>query len=771
MFSPHNYVNDHDMRQKGSPPDSRAIASEWTMNGFSSLSNDNRTPNGRNNPTEDNQQSFQESPTSGDSWPEEEFAPFSPVRKRHSSPSILDDYDPKRHRAFYTKDKDEGQSRRSHSQSRLNNGQSQYGFDIAEARHSKQPSLGLGISDYGKERPVSGLRIDDLKDQYEAFRTRERVPANSNDQNRYARAQTQEPSQVSQRIMMKRHKTPERGTHRRYQELAQGNATADLFERQASQLEDACAYRRFSSVAPEVFRGVADRADVPGQQVQHYPVQAPQLGSPIWTDTREHQQIDAVPSIVRGHYVANEGHGTSFANHQGGQSAYQELDPRPPENHRARGRSVAPRTPASQRARSSTRQMSVHPGSQIRSRSIALPSSGHHRGRIGSILRTPNAVSRTQVTPKSNRQPQHVHAEIISDADDSPTMEELMRKARRTARTEIAPSSYDLRQVLPQHSMFSRNPRRPQPSATQIPQTARTPSRHAAIDLRSPEMHGEMRPPPSPVKPVPMRDRITPAKRPSGIIKSSLSKPNMATQNKPKPERTPKVEQTPQVNSAEMERQKAHAEMILKKEEEAATQALQLEIFGEIVPEDAETKKKREEKERAENQRKREEARAEKLMKQDEKRLAEMEKKRQQEEEAERIRRAKELDETKNKIRRDAETARQVAVDAEKREKLRQESEQLIKADREKKAAEVAEREREKERANRIQVDEAEFAKMKAERETKRKQIASLNVPKLCSTNERASIARNSSQPADNSDEASVDNQLFVSNESPPKTK
>jgi hypothetical protein len=796
MCLPHGNTEMHEVREVSHPQSMRAMTAERAMDGRSPQQNHNETPNGHNNYADANHQVLDESPMSMSSeWPEEDPMPLPYERKRNSSPSMLEDVPTKRHQAFFAggdlhasqrAPENMGHSQRRHSP--LDNRQAKYINGFARQQYSEQAAAGLGISGIDIRGSPLNRRIEDSfwgnnhSSKHESFLRDDRAHAIVNERSRFARAQTQEPRRQYITTPRKRshiapYKTPEKASHREYQDLPQGNIRQDFSEHRGYQVEpehhsESRAYKRFSSVVPEVFRGHADHEEVADQPLRHFPVQAPQLGSPIWAEKRE-QPRDFNPLIrVAGNYVVTKAGNNAKAPHPNGdQSRYFELDPRTPDNHRTRGRSVAPHNPASHRGRSSSRRVLADHGSQSRSRSNTQPSSVHRRERSKSVyhtpLATPLAVNMAQVTTKAN---QHIYAESEPDTD-SPMLEDLLRTGRRVTQGAVKASPYDVRQVLPQNNMFSTNRLRPQPSAAQTPRQSRAilPEQEV-INLISPE-NSDVRPPPAPVRLIPMKDRIFPAKR-SSIMKAPVTKPNVAAQNKPKPERVSKVENTPQYKMlAEIERQKKHAEVILEKEELAKTEALQLEIFGEVVPEDAETKKKREEKERAENQRKREEAQAEKLMKQEEKRLAELEKVRLREEAAEKVRIARDIEEAKNKVRRDAERKKLEAAEALQREKLRQQAEARIQAEREKKAAEDMGREREKQRARAVQVEAAALARFKAKQEEAKKQAASLSFPKLASTDEGTGIAGNTSHPADNSDDVSMNNPLFVRDDPPPNPK
>lgn len=739
----------------------RAATAEREMDKRYLQQNHNRTPNGRNNHADTNQQILNDSPMSAASeWPEEDPMPFPYERKRNGTPSLLEDFSAKRHQAFYQGDEvpPTGLSR-DPRQARV----AVHGIDLEDSPLNRK----LDPSFWESKHPSN----------------QERFLGNIREKTRYVRAQTQEPqhqyltpsrkpSQAAQ------HRTPTTLPRRQHQDTSQQSAGQERRKEEwgyhAERRSESRPHMRFSSAAPEVFRDQMDREPAPEQQFRQYPVQAAQLGSPIWADQRQHPQYAIT---IAGNYMPTKaGNGGQLPHPQSGQSGYHELDPRTPDNQRSRGRSVAPHTPASNRGRSSSRRTRVDYGPRSRSRSIAppQPNSVNRRERSKSVYHTPLpaaplAIRTPQLTPRSNQQ---AYAESLSDTE-SPMMEDLFKKGRRsrmaqnTVKFEASPS--DIRQELPQNNIFSSNIRRPRAPMVQTPRP--NPTRHSereVIDLISPETSYRMRPPPTPIRSIPMKERIAPAKRPSNGTKASLSKPKITVQSKqkPKPERTLKVETSPQdIRSAEYERQKKLAEQILKREEEA----VQLEVWGEVLPEDSETKKKREEQERAANQRKREEAEAEKQMKQEEKRLAELEKARLREEAAEQARNARDVEEARNKVRRDAERENREAAEAQLTERLRQQAEERIKAEREKKAAEDAEREREKQKATSIQVQAEEMAKIKAKQEEAKKQAASLSLSKLASVGDPARFA--ASHLADNSDVASTENPLFVRDDPPNFTK
>lgn len=381
---------------------------------------------------------------------------------------------------------------------------------------------------------------------------------------------------------------------------------------------------------------------------------------------------------------------------------------------------------------------------------------------------TPISSSKVVNSPNENG---HT-ADTISEDGSSPALETFLRQASRETQ-KVVRTPYDIRQVLPGGSIFSKHRRLSRPTPVQTPRPVlRIPPTSEVIDLLSPQAESQIGSPPAPIRSVPMKDRITPARQLSDV-RTPVKKADLNSQSKPKLERVPKVESKLQdETSAEIERQKRLAELILEREDKVKTEALQLEIFGEIIPEDDEVSKKREEKERAENQWKRDEVEAEKLKKQEAKRLAQLEKVRQNEVAAKKAKIEKQEQEARNKLRRDEERKRREAAEALEREKLRQMAEEKIHAERQRIAAEAEERERDRQKATAVQAEQEALAKLKARQEEAKKQAASLSIAKTGFTDQASVFAsRKLPNAANDSDDINTANPLFVSNDPLDKPK
>jgi len=729
------------------------------------------SPHGRNRPQEFSHETLLEE-SSDDEWPDADPEPLPPERKRSSSPSMAFAGPNKRHR----NDNSVNGLHAFHNFSDLRTFNNQK--LKSDSNFPGRPRTGLEISSVDRSRRHMNRQVDEknVDARYTSvqpvFLHDDTIARFQGERDRYARAQSQQPTlrrlPVSRATSRTRDNARIGFSHVERQEFSMNGARLDDDERQqfnidqerSSQLRN---YKRFGSMAPEI---LASRLQQKRSSRQLYAVQPPSLGSAIWENDTEHAGDSTPATKVNGNYMDNDGlvahpHSDQPQASNNRRDRQQSVAPRTPAIQR-REQSVDPQTPANQRVLPNPYQSSSIRRSQ--SRGFAPPTSVNHRER---------SSSRHPQTPlfennvRGPQTPPHHYADSVSDT--SP-LEDYFKKAPGGSKRTVGASSFNARQSLPQHSIFtSRGAQKLQPRTP--PRPARNlPPEHEIISLLSPDDDGHINLSPPLVKSIPMKERI-PSAKPS-LGNRPITKPNVLPQSKPKVDWKPKTETKPENKPqdeilAEIERQKRAAEVILEKEENARTAALQLEIFGEVVPEDEETRKRREEKERAENQRQREAAELEKATVLEQKRLAEVEKARQRAEAAEQARIEKEKQEAINKTRREAERKRQEAAEALERERLRQKAEEKIQADRLKKAAEDAERERERQKANAIQAEQAELARLRAKQEETRKQVASLSISKLAA-HDKANA--DSQRDVADSDDMSIDNPLFVSDE-PSKLK
>ncbi|KAJ5054489.1 uncharacterized protein L3040_000763 [Drepanopeziza brunnea f. sp. 'multigermtubi'] len=246
------------------------------------------------------------------------------------------------------------------------------------------------------------------------------------------------------------------------------------------------------------------------------------------------------------------------------------------------------------------------------------------------------------------------------------------------------------------------------------------------------EVYIDLCTPPSTARPVPMKDRLTPAaaaKKPAPARPIRTKKP--AASAAPVPvKKVPKIKE-PVVDPESLRQQRA-AEIIVEKELKGRLGEPQYDQV-------AEDKKVAEA--RAASQREREEKLAALLRKEEAAKVAEEEKQKRLQEEAAKRKIEKEQEEERKKIKRDAERRKQQVLEQQEKEILRKKAEERIRATRIKEAEEQRQKEVVKQRAKHAEAQE--LAKVKARQEQARKQAATLSASKLPPVPE--------AQPADNS--------------------
>jgi hypothetical protein len=343
-------------------------------------------------------------------------------------------------------------------------------------------------------------------------------------------------------------------------------------------------------------------------------------------------------------------------------------------------------------------------------------------------------------------QPPSVEEAPEDDVSESTPLNEVLRRQqcqRQTSRNDFEEGSYKIASVLPQESIFGPKTTKEKPTASQLSLPRALQQSPEVISLLSTPDAGAASPPLPAIRSVPMKDRITPAKKPPA--KQSAATPMPTGGPKKSTPKTPQAlkKQKAKVNAEEprdpaIVMQKRAADIIVNKEIQGAGDAMDLDLFGEVVGMTEEEKEKREEEMHAESQRKLIHKATELQAKEEAEQLADMEKMRAKAEKEEKERLDKEVEEEKAKARRDAERKRREALEERERDELRRKAAEKIEADR-KKATEEAERREQlkrvaEKRAEKVQAEAEELAKLKAMQEQAKKQAASLHVAKISMT-------------------------------------
>lgn len=362
-------------------------------------------------------------------------------------------------------------------------------------------------------------------------------------------------------------------------------------------------------------------------------------------------------------------------------------------------------------------------------------------------------------------------ADVESDQESTPMCEALRRhRPQHQNGLSLGPEnpSYRVSDVLPKESVF--NKERQTSDLTEPVQSRPTGFESAPpdiIDLVTPET---MKPP---RRSVPMKERITPARKPKQLNK----KANPRTPKIPKAKTTLKKTSKKKAGKPVEEdpaliREKQAAELLIRREADGDRIIIDEALFGEADRESEQDKEKRiQEEARKEEERKAanllrsqlKEA-AEVAVEEKKRRLAEEEILRKEEEarEAERKRAKREIDR-----RLDEEVQRLLL------EEKRIMAAEKIKADREKAERENAEREQQKrldaEKAAAIQAQADELVRMKAKLEEAKKQASSLNFKRNVHS-EKELLPKETSPNQDvNKDEegSEEEDSLFVSQTAP----
>ncbi|KAF4631240.1 hypothetical protein G7Y89_g6892 [Cudoniella acicularis] len=461
---------------------------------------------------------------------------------------------------------------------------------------------------------------------------------------------------------------------------------------------------------------------------------------------------------------------------------------------RSRSRNMAsvPITPTAQRQRSASR----HPNSQtphlfrqVKVQTPAQPAQSQEVLTPRPFQRAPYPSVTEILTPTQPEQPN-------SPEEDSTPLNDLFRRKKRVApKANGAPTikkEFNARDLLPQESLFHNERQKPQASkswtnAAQAQNNVSPKSPVIISLLSSPETVTNMGPPhpPSPpvpvVKSTPMKERLAPAKKPALKKKTTTPKtpstpktsrrPKTAAKDKPKADS--KEKQPAKTEQSEKHRREMRAaEIIVNKELNAEKAAMEIDIFGEIVEEDEESKKAAAEEARLEAQKKREQRQLELLAEKEAKEEAEREKQREEQEAAEKLKKLKEEQEARDKVRRAAERKKLEQTEQAAIEEKRKKAQEKIEKEREeRRKAEEEKREKEKER---LKVSELEvLALFKQKQEEAKKQVASLSALKVSDIGEPKEIVI-SGQNGDSAENGNADGDvtteesLFVNDDDPP---
>jgi hypothetical protein len=328
------------------------------------------------------------------------------------------------------------------------------------------------------------------------------------------------------------------------------------------------------------------------------------------------------------------------------------------------------------------------------------------------------------------------------DGSESTPLNEVVRRQQhqgQITRSNFGEGSYNVANVLPQESIFGHD-------RSKIAEAKLASSQHPlkqtqeALNPTTPDANATS-PTHKKIHSVPMKERITPAKKPSAKKSAATSK-KTATRPKKSTPKTPKstkkqkdksVTEKPEDPSIVM--QKRAADLIINKEIQGADEAMDLDLFGEVVRTTEEEEAKKEEEMRAKAQQKLIGKAAGLQAKEEADQLAEMERMRVKAEKEEKERLEKEVEDEKTKARREADRKKQEALEERERDELRRKTAEKIEADRKKAAEETERREKlqqeAKEWAEKVQAEADELAKLKAKQEEAKKQAASLHIAKI----------------------------------------
>ena len=451
--------------------------------------------------------------------------------------------------------------------------------------------------------------------------------------------------------------------------------------------------------------------------------QRAQLGSPLWPNAKA-AQTDAQPLLgihVQRRNVVPAG-STKIPEDQIDHRHISEI-PVTPSRQRAKSPSVlSQRPPTIHRGRNKI----VAPASAIREASQALHQNAPYQA--PSVENSPD-----------------------DDGSESTPLNEVLRRQQhqgQTIRSNFEEGSYKVADVLPQESIFGHDRSKTAEAKLASPQPPLQRTQEALI-LTTPDANVQS-PTHQDIRSVPMKERITPARKPPTKKSAATSKKTATRPKKSTPKTLKATEKQKDKTATEvpedpiMVMQKRAADLIINKEIQAVGEAMDLDLFGEVVGMTEEEEKRKEEEMRAKAQQKLIEKTAELQAKEEADKLAEIERMRVKAEKEAKERLEKEIEEERAKARREADRKKQDALEERERDELRRKTAEKIEADR-KKAAEETERREQlqreaKERAEKVQAEGDELAKLKNKQEEAKKQAASLRIAKI-STSEDAEKA------------------------------
>ncbi|KAE9367922.1 hypothetical protein N431DRAFT_494813 [Stipitochalara longipes BDJ] len=661
--------------------------------------------------------------SSGGSYIQDEYVSTRPMLKRAGSPSVMHGIPAKRQQMVYTSpgmmdppSPIPEDARQFLLEEQVQDFENQYVDE--QQMYQQQVPVRLSQSPYEQApqgRNTHGCPTQHIpQDRNPFFREQlaSRFPgALKNHSPQYSSA---EPHPLAKMMISDENRDYIRATSRHYQlnhnNVAEQNAQENLGQATAVGLQGRLQlqnedYTRLGNVAHESPAGK---------------IQQRQLGSPLWPNanaSRKDARDSPIEIRVRGRNVVPAG-----------------SVPIPEDQIDHRQLSENPFTPPQQRAKtpttSSYRLLATQRG---RSKSVAPTSIAHE---------VPQLLSQRVQRPY---QPPSVEDASEDDESESTPLNEVLRRQQlqgQMPRNNFEEGSYKVANVLPQDSIFSHDRPKPVENKSAVSQGP-----FGIASQRSPEMvsllstpeGGEAASPLAAMRSVPMKERIAPAKKPPS--KKSAATPKSAARPTKSMPKTPKAakkqvakKDAEQPPDPELVMQQRAAELIVTKEIQGADEAMDLDLFGEILGITEGEKARKEDEMRAESQRKLLAKTAQILAKEEAKELTDMERQRIAAEKEEKYRLEKEKEEELTKARRVAERSRQEALEEKERDELRRKAAEKIEAGRRKDAekAEQAERtKREAEKLEKVQAEAEELAKLKAKQEEARKRAASLSASKV----------------------------------------
>lgn len=450
--------------------------------------------------------------------------------------------------------------------------------------------------------------------------------------------------------------------------------------------------------------------------------QQPQLGSPIWPNAKNvRKDTWENPTAVR-----VVGRNAVYC------GSTQVI---PEDQINRRQLSEIPFTPPRQRAKTPSGS-TCRPSTTKRGRSKSSVTASVAR-------QVPQRQSQQEKTPYH---PPSVEDAPEDDASESTPLDEVFRRQQRQGQMShntFQDGSYKVASLLPQDSIFAHNRPKVTKAKPTIPQVPLPEISHPSSEivslLSTPDASAASPHLPA-VRSVPMKERIAPAKKApakkSAATPKSASRPKKSTAKIPEAsmEKKAKVDSEQPLDPAVV-LQKRAADLIVTKEIQGADEAMDIDLFGEVVSETEGEKARKEDEMRTEAQRKLLAKAIEIQVWKEAEEVREMEKVRVAAEKEENERLEKEVKEERAKGKRDAERKRQGALEERERDELRRKATEKIEADRKKAAEEAEGRERlkreAKEKVDKVQAEAEELAKLKAKKEEAKKQAASLSVAKI----------------------------------------